>query len=154
MQHAAAENLQPSSPSPKRDFAAPWAAGTDVDSIEGSVNGKKDGRNRIFTFFHPKNALQNLQHPLPRWPMGCVRSMTRPSTWWNCGVGRVRIDAVRAPRADDAGSAASADSMVRTCIGEVCVRRSLRASVGFGLEKNVSCIRAPGWPSGSCLVKL
>ena len=46
-------------------------------------------------------------------------------------------------------------SIVRTCTGEVCVRRRSREPSGFGLKKKVSCMSRAGWFSGKLsLVKL
>jgi hypothetical protein len=55
-------------------------------SSDGSVNGKKDGRKRIFTFGDLEERLAELlENPFQ------VAEMARlvddqPSTWWNIGV--------------------------------------------------------------------
>jgi hypothetical protein len=83
--HPAAEDLQPIVTLAEADLVA-GAAALDVDLGRRLVNGKKDGRNRIFTSSTSKNALQNSSSTQRMLAMVAVLSITRPSTWWNIGV--------------------------------------------------------------------
>ena len=54
-------------------------------SADGSVNGKKCGRNRVRAV-GPNSERANASSVPRRWAIVSPRSTARPSTWWKTGV--------------------------------------------------------------------
>ena len=94
----------PASPRPRRSGSRPcsrrhWMS----TSSDGSVNGKNDGRKRIFTWSTSKNALQNSsQDPFQVAEMRALVDHQPLDLMEHRRVGLVGVDAIGAARDDDA----------------------------------------------------
>ncbi len=105
-------------------------------SIEGSVKGKKDGRNRVLTSSTSKKACQEfLQDPL-QVPEVAVAVDDEPFTDGTIGVW-VASESQRLgpPGMDHADRRASGFPWVRICTGEVWVRRKQPAAILLRIEE-------------------
>ncbi len=124
--HAATQNFKPVIALAEADLTA-LARTLDIHLIDGSVKGKKDGRNRIFTLGTSKKALQNSSSTHFSWPeIGGLVDHQPLDLMKHRRMGLVGIAAI-GPAGQITRMGGFWASMVRTCTGEVWVRSSLRS---------------------------
>src|SRR6185503_1927526 len=99
-------------------------------SADGSVNGKKCGRNRVRPC-GPNSERANASSVPRRWAIVRPLSTASPSTWWNTGVWVASSSSVRKVLPIEMMyTGRSRSSSARICTGEVWVRNTWREPSG------------------------